>query len=529
MTELPAAAIEAARERNHAVIDEMLRELPDDDARSIERVMRLFAEFSSIPRPSKREEFITDYLRRFAHERGLIVREDRAMNAGGAANLLLCTPAALDAPRQRVVTLQAHTDMVCQPPAIGVNLEPIELVLGHDEAGDRCLHANGTTLGADNGLGAALALAALEAAQGGSLVAPPLEVLLTIDEETGLNGAKDLDGTLFRGRTLINIDGGPEGQFILGCADSRQRTIRWSMAMSEASAAVGLRVSFSALPGGHSGIDIHLGIPSANKLLAGALRAAGVGRVARVAFVEGGEKSNAIATASQALLVFETAAARDHAATAIANWYEGERAATSRLAKALCRVEEAPAESALSLEDSARVMRILDGIPHGVLRAAENGDPLASNNFSLLRGEVAGGRLHIDITVMARGIGADDSQNVMDAVLGLAAETGGESGPENGSAGWVPSEDSALRRVCEEVWNGLSFPEFPHRARCYTIHAGVECGVIAGRVRAATGEELDMVSCGPRIEDLHTVRERTYPQSIVRFWVFLRALLRALN
>lgn len=430
-----------------------------------------------------------------------------------AGNLILRKRATPGMEHRPMITLQGHLDMVCQQNADGGHdffRDPIRPVLK-----DGWLCAENTTLGADNGIGVALALAALEAEE---IAHGPLEVLLTVDEEAGMGGAQGLPAGLLQGRLLINLDTEEWGQFYLGCAGGLDVVVE-SVCGSEAVPA-GHQVfslTVKGLQGGHSGIDIHHERGHAIKLLVRLLRALEQEMPLRLARLEGGTARNALPREAVALIALPTAAS-----TRLAAWAASiEALLRDELAEADpgLSVAAIPAqvETVLPLADQRRLLAALHAAPQGVRRRSQRiaGVVETSDNLGVIR--IAEGRA--EATFMVRSLIDRCAQELAAEIIDLFALAGCAARPVGPYPAWTPQPDSPLAALAQLVYT----KEFAAPAGFQVIHAGLECGIIGAKYPG-----MQMISFGPDIRGAHAPGERVEVASVGRCWHLLKALLAGL-
>lgn len=472
-------------------------------------VLEVFEEISRIPRCSKNEEAIGSWLMRRAEDRGFQGKQDKA------GNIVVRVPATSGCENRPPVVLQGHLDMVCQKTPDSnhdFTKDPIRLVYDGD-----WLTADRTTLGADNGIGLALGLAL---ATDEDVERPPLELLFTVDEETGLTGANLLEPGFVEGRILLNLDSESEGVFIVGCAGGQHTEVT-------------LPLSFLPLPenydawkltahgmrGGHSGVDIHKFRANANKILARALDAARRRAEIRILAVKGGSAHNAIARDAEATFVCapsQSSALKD-AVKVFEKAVRDEYASTEQK-MAVTLAEEGIGEKTGSFtkESADTAIDLMLSIPHGVseMSAKLEGRVETSNNFAII--ETKNKELHIlssqRSSVMSRLSAVTGQIEAAAALAGARAETGG------GYPAWQPDMNSSLLKRCKEVYQRL----FGKEPMVEAIHAGLECGIIGSKY-----EGMDAISVGPTLENPHSPDERLYIPSVGKVWDFLVELLRS--
>lgn len=485
-------------------------------------VWRLFAGIAATPRPSKREGRIREHVCRTVAEHGLSAREE------GAGNLVIDVPASPGCESAPVTVLQAHLDMVCEKnrgTEHDFDNDPIRLLVDVDAAGgERIVRADGTTLGADNGIGVAMALAAAFSAD---VRHGPLELLLTIDEEAGMTGAKSLTPKSFWGRRLLNLDSEEDDALYIGCAGGCDTNLSWGFDAEPIDPNIdALRIAVEGLRGGHSGGDIHENRGNAIKLLAATLLRSGIDGL-RIGSLSGGSKRNAIPREAHADVFAAAPGAVDalrKAASAVCA--EAQDASSEpdisidvRPVDRSARGEQGE-RSVLSAVDSRRVLSALAALPSGVLGMSPTVPGLVqtSNNVSTVvwsRGE-DGRRVGVEIGTLSRSSSSPWMESTLEQIAAVGRLAGASVSTGNGYPGWEPNPDSPVLATCRRVYEA-TFDEPPKVA---AIHAGLECGIIGERVG-----EVDMVSFGPRIEGAHSPDERVYVASVAKSWKYLTAVL----
>ena len=475
------------------------------------RVLEIFEEINRIPRCSKNEQAIAAWFDAWARAKNFASRRD------GAGNLLITVPATPGAEAAPTVVIQGHLDMVCEKTPASTHdftRDPIRII--HD--GD-WIHAGETTLGADNGVALALGKAL---AEDDSLTRPALELLFTVDEETGLTGAKKLEQGFFRGRTLINLDSETEGVFTVGCAGGRDVTItrdlRFTAVPDEFRSA---RLSVGGLCGGHSGIDIHRHRANALKLLARVLGDMPDGDDMRLVEITGGTKRNAIprdASARVACAVGRLAEFRKRAAAA-ERTFRREYATESALFISFTE-EEGPTHGrkAIAPQDARTTVDLLLALPHGAAQMCPDFSDLVMTSSNLAVTGTAESRL--SVITNQRSLNATALNAMSGTARAIAALAGAQARTESEYPPWTPRLDSPLLQRCRDVYRGCYGQEPGVRA----IHAGLECAIIGGLY-----PDLDMISLGPTTENAHSPSERLHVPSLSRLWDFLAALLQSLS
>ncbi len=486
-----------------------------------EEVLGFFSQISAIPRESGSETRIREWLAAWARERRFRAKQD------SAGNLLIAVPASEGMEAAPPLALQAHMDMVCEKtPESNHNFstDPIRLVYDGE-----WLRADGTTLGADNGIGIAFALAAASA---DTLRHPALELLFTVDEETGLTGAKGLDPDFLHANTLINIDSEDEGVFTVGCAGGRNTEISFDTAtVPPPPGFETMTITVAGLLGGHSGVGIHRVHGNANailvRFLAGLLPEFGV----RIARITGGSAHNAIPR-DAAAVVFCDPAGGDllvEKARAFTGEVRGELGGSEPSFQLTCErgvsaaIAASGGESIVTVlrdEDAERLLRGLRALPHGVWRMSPEitGHVQTSTNFAAV--SFASGREpgpgRVSVLTSQRSSVMSELADLGGVVADLARLAGGEATVDVEYPAWRPDMQSPLLARCRETYREL----FGREAVVEVVHAGLECGVIG-----AAKPGMDMISIGATIRGAHSPGECLFVPSIGRSGAFYPALI----
>ena len=474
-------------------------------------VWQHFATLCAIPRPSKHEAALRTRLRAWADERGLHAAED------AAGNLIIRKPATAGMADRPTVTLQGHLDMVCQKND-GIDhdfhRDPIRPRLEQRD-GAQWLVAAETTLGADNGIGVALALAALEA---DDLAHGPLEVLLTVDEEAGMGGARRLQDDQLEGELLINLDTEEWGALYLGCAGGLDAIAsgRWQAEALPAGHVV-LNLSVKGLHGGHSGIDIHRERGHGIKLLIRLLRRLeDDGMALRLASLQAGSSRNALPREASALIALPAAqlAALHRLCETQAAEFRAELAGVDEGVNIV--VTAGTAAEVMVAADQRRILAALHAAPQGIKRWSLQAPGVVETSLNLGVIRIAKGE--VEAVFMLRSL-VDTAARELAAELGDLFGLAGMSVQGVGAyPGWQPDPASPLLALTRQVYQR----EFGATAELKVIHAGLECGLIGGQY-----PQMAMISFGPDIVGAHAPGERVEVASVARCWQLLRALLAA--
>ncbi len=468
---------------------------------------KYFAEISRIPRGSKNEAAISRYVVATAKRLGLEVKADKF------GNVVVRKPGTAGREQMPPVALQGHLDMVCEKNNDKVHnftKDPIVLVRKGNE-----LTADGTTLGADNGVAVATNLALMEDK---TIEHGPLELLFTVDEETGLTGANNLAPDFLRSKTLINLDSEELGTLTVGCAGGKTTVSRWKLARDNAPAkSVAACLTVKGLRGGHSGIEIHKGRGNAIKILARVLRALDeIG--ARIASIEGGNKHNAIPRESQAKVCIPAAAWDDAAAcvAALAPVLGAEVAAVDPdLAIALEPVKGGAKLKVLKKPLQKKLLAALSALPHGVAKMSAEiaGLVETSLNIAVIKTTPKA----VELVTSQRSSVASEIDEICLTVADILAFAGAAVQTGSGYPGWKPDLDSPILKVAKSTHAQL----FGKEPEVMAVHAGLECGIIGEKYPG-----MDMVSMGPSIEGVHSPDEKIHIDSVPKYWDYLLAILK---
>jgi dipeptidase D len=472
-------------------------------------VWKYFAEIARIPRGSKHEEKITKYVLDTAKKLGLSAKADKL------GNVVAKKPASPGRERGKSVALQGHLDMVCEKNKGTVHdfsKDPIELVRKGN-----FLTANGTTLGADNGIAVATNLAIMEDR---SLVHGPLEFVFTIDEETGLTGAAGLEPGFVESHTLMNLDSEEEGAIYVGCSGGRDTIGTWKLATdaSPAGAVAGL-LKVTGLKGGHSGLEIDKGRGNATKIANRAVLAvAALG--GRLASFEGGDKHNAIPRETEAV-IYVPAKQWDAAAAAVAAFQKVAKAELATVEPGLTvTLEKKGARKGKVLKRALqqKLCQTIAALPHGVLKMSADIPGLVETSTNVAAVHTTGRSLQV--VTSQRSSVASELDEACVTVRAIFEMGGAAAHTSDGYPGWKPNLGSAILRTAKATYKSLYGKDPEVKA----IHAGLECGIIGERYPG-----MDMISFGPTLEGVHSPDERIHIDTVPKFWDFLLGILKAVN
>ncbi len=459
-----------------------------------QRVFHYFEDICAIPHGSGDTRRISDYCVDFAKSHGLWYRQD------DLNNVIIKKPATIGYEDHPAVILQGHLDMVCEKaPDCAINFTTDGLDVDTD---GEWVFAHGTTLGGDDGIAVAMALAILESED---IPHPPLEVLFTVDEETGMYGAAGVDLSDLKGKMLLNIDSEEEGVLTVSCAGGARAELTLPIA-HEASASPAWRVTVQGLQGGHSGVEIDKGRLNANVVMGEFLNTLDC----RIASVNGGLKDNAIPVLCEAVIVCDADPATAATAFAAAHCVVGDPHLT-------ITVESTAAEQAMDADSTRRVIDFLTTVPNGIQAMSGDIDGLVqtSLNFGILATE--GDTLHASFAV--RSSVNEEKAVLLSQLSGVAAAFGGSCTTHGHYPAWEYCKDSRLRDTMCTVWQ----KQTGTAPTVLAIHAGLECGLLCEKIAG-----LDAVSIGPDMQDIHTCRERLSVASTARVFDYVCAVLREL-
>ncbi len=478
--------------------------------KNLREILEIFESISAIPRCSGNEKNIASWIEAWAERRRLNVISDPA------GNVVIKIPATKGFESAPGIVFQGHLDMVCEKirdSAHDFSKDPIRLIQDGD-----WLTADGTTLGADNGIGIALCLSL---ADDGSLPHPPLELLFTVEEETGLTGAESLQPGFIDGNVFINIDSEEEGIFTVGSAGGRTLSIDRPVSTGLLPEAFRVyRLQVHGLRGGHSGVDIDKRRGNANKILAGALNALRVTADLSLLSMTGGTRSNAIPRDAEAVIAFDPA--RLQAFQTVISDFERTVRREYALAESSLSIalSEAASEDfpglALSPKDFDTVLRLLSAFPDGVVEMSSDIEGLVETSNNLATVTLT--EKSVSILCFMRSSVMAKLDALTSEIEKLSVQAGGSVRNDGEFPPWEPNMRSPLLAKCRQVYSDL----YGAPPQVSVIHAGLECGIIGSRYPG-----LDMISLGPDIENPHSPDERLFIPSVVKIREFLVALLGA--
>ena len=469
-----------------------------------ERVFYYFERLCRIPRGSGNTKMISDYLVGFAKEHNLKYIQD------DLNNVILFAPGTCGYEDHEPVIIQGHMDMVCEKDEnCPIDMDEEGLDVDHD---GKFVFAKGTTLGGDDGIAIAYALAILEDA---TIPHPPLEVVITVDEETGMFGAAGIDLSMLKGRKLLNIDSEDEGVFTVSCAGGARGTITFT-APRRAVYGPCIRLQVENLQGGHSGVEIHKNRANANKVMGELLCRIQKLMPLCLTGLSGGAKDNAIPRSCRATLVAmgtDLERLNDIIAALQAEiretYDEPEAEITGEMVDAF-------GGNALSTEDTKKVIDLLCEVPNGVIAWSSDIEGLVQTSLNL---GVMNLKESLTLTFAVRSSVNREKRELLDKLKTIAGAFGADYSEMGDYPAWEYRKDSPLRDAIVEVYR----EQYGENAQVVAIHAGLECGLLSEKIPG-----LDCVSLGPQMHDIHTSREKLDIASTERTWKLILALLKKL-
>lgn len=479
-------------------------------------VWKFFHQVTQVPRPSKKEGKMIQYLESFAKEYHIAIKKDQA------GNILMSKPATPGMENRPVVVLQSHMDMVCEKNSgtqHDFDNDPIETIVD-----GKWLRANGTTLGADNGIGVAAELAILAS---DTIEHGPIECLFTVDEETGLTGAKALEKGFMTGDILLNLDSEDEGEIFMGCAGGKDTQAVFHYQPRQTNPHhLFFRIDVKGLNGGHSGGEIHKGLGNANKILVRFLYLLNAQTDFSLCSINGGNLRNAIAREANAVIGIypedkeEVRVLLNHFTADI----ENELKQVDPNVKITLQSTDRP-EVCLNHTDMLKVIYALHACPHGVIGMSHDIEGLVetSTNLASVKMEtqhiVAGENNKIIVGTSQRSSIESCKIAVANQVASVFKLAGAIVTHGDGYPGWAPNPDSKILKVAQESYKRL----FNKEAKIMAIHAGLECGLFLEKY-----PNLDMISFGPTLRDVHSPNERIEIDTVELWWKHLLDILKSI-
>ena len=469
------------------------------------RVFEIFDQITKVPRPSKKEEKIRQYLLDFAKSHNLEAKTDKV------GNVVIKAPATPGHENAPTVILQGHMDMVCESNDKSFDFEhtPITTVVDGD-----WVRAEGTTLGADNGIGVAAALAVMtdpDAVHG------PLEALVTVDEETGMTGAFGLEGDMITGSILLNLDSEDDAEIFVGCAGGVDTVCTFTYNRSFAPKDFTyFKIDIAKGQGGHSGGDIHLGRANANKLLARILFNLGKKYELSLAEIDGGNLRNAIPRAAHAVVGVHTSKKED-VRVAINHFIadiENEYADLEPTLEITMESVDKP-DFCIDSDTTIKLIESIYSAPHGVVSMSRVMPGLVETSTNLASVKMKEGN-EVVVTTSQRSSVDSRKWDIANQVEALFPLAGAKVKHGEGYPGWAPNLDSPIMKIASDAYREL----YGVTPAIKAIHAGLECGLFLEKF-----PHLDMVSFGPTLQGVHSPSERMYIPAVERFYGQLKLTL----
>ena len=471
-----------------------------------ERVWYYFNEICKIPRPSKKEEKIIQWLLDFGKKHNLETIKDEV------GNVLILKPATKGKEKSKTVVLQSHIDMVCEKNADTTHDFEKDSIIPMIDG--EWIKAKGTTLGADDGIGMAAQLAILEST---NLVHGPIECLFTVDEETGLTGAFALKEKFLKGNILLNLDSEDEGQLFIGCAGGIDTTVTLPFHKENIPKQhIGFKVSVIGLKGGHSGDDINKGRGNAVKIINRFLWNATEKFKIRIATINGGNLRNAIARESFAEIVVSEQYKIDLIQYASQFGETVKNELKSNEPELSFSIEPISISSMIIDEDTQkRVLNALYIFPHGVIAMSADMPGLVETSTNLA--SVKTRENEIIIQTSQRSSIHSSKIDIATMVEIVFKSVGAKATHGDGYPGWKPNINSEILNITRNIYSKL----FKTEPKVLAIHAGLECGVIGEKYKG-----MDMISFGPTLRGVHSPDERIHIGSVEKFWKLLVEILK---
>ena len=464
-----------------------------------------FSELNAVPRPSKKEERVIQFMVDFGKSLGLETIVDHI------GNVIIKKEASPGMESKQTIVMQSHLDMVHQKnnnTVFDFDTEGIKMIVDGD-----WVKADGTTLGADNGIGVATIMAVLASKD---IKHPAIEALFTIDEETGMTGALELKGGLLTGSILLNLDTEDDNELTIGCAGGVDLTARGMYREVAVPAdASTFKVTVKGLSGGHSGMDIHKGLGNANKIMNRLLLELSKEVNPLVTTIDGGGLRNAIPRESFAILSVEPAAVPK--LKAFISQYQKIIAAeygTTDTNQAIVLAPDTTATQAAAPDFLAQILRAIYACPNGIYRMSPDIDSLVQTSNNVARVLLNEGRY--EILCLTRSSVDSEKEDLANAITSTFELIGAEVTSGGSYPGWTPKPEAPIIKMMSDTYQRM-FNEAPHVNAC---HAGLECGIIGTNY-----PDMDMISFGPNIRGAHSPDERVQISSVQKYWKYLMEVL----
>lgn len=463
-----------------------------------------FADINAIPRASKKEDRIVEFMVAFGKKLGLETIVDPV------GNVIMRKSASAGMENRKTVVLQSHLDMVHQKNSdtdFDFDTQGIKMHVDGD-----WVRAKGTTLGADNGLGVAAIMSVLSS---DDLIHPPLEALFTIDEETGMTGAQGLQAGYLNGDILLNLDTEEDDEIDIGCAGGVDITaLKTYKEIKNNQGDPAFRFVIKGLQGGHSGMDIHKGLGNANKLVNSFLER--VQNIVQIISIDGGGLRNAIPRESEVLFLCKSDKIKELETAYLTYFAEIKENYAAVEPDLLCTLDKVEGEfSSMDEKEQTALIQALANAINGVYKMSEEIADLVEASNNIARVMVKNGQ--IKILCLTRSSVEASKEEVANSLKTSFEDQGFEVKFSGAYPGWSPNRDSAILKVLTGIYEDI-FKSQPAVVAC---HAGLECGILGTHY-----PDMDMISFGPTIKGAHSPDERASISSSVRFWKFLKEILK---
>lgn len=471
-----------------------------------ERVFYYFEQICGIPHGSGNTKQISDYCVNFAKELGLECHQDNDNN------VIIIKEASAGYESAEPVIIQGHLDMVCEKAADctkDMTKEGLDIYIDNDE-----VRAKDTTLGGDDGIAVAMAMAILEDK---SLCHPRIEAVFTVDEEIGLLGAGSIDVSCLKGKTMINIDSEDEGIFTVSCAGGNTAVTHLPVTCKDYEGTV-YAIEITGCKGGHSGVEINKGRSNPNVLMGRVLQDIQKGTSVQIISVEGGLKDNAIPVQAKALIVCDEEIVVKASVERMQAVFSNEYSTADPDIKISLTKEENKKARVMEQVSSDRVICLLTCMPNGIQKMSMDIEGLVQTSLNMGIVETKEEQVKISFCVRSS---VDSEREMLNRRIGaLITQFGGKIEIEGDYPGWEYKKDSKLRDLMVEVFKD----QYGKEPKVEAIHAGLECGMFAGKIPG-----LDCVSFGPDLSQIHTVRESMNIPSVQRIYTFILELLKRMK
>jgi len=469
-----------------------------------------FADLNAVPRPSKKEERVIQFMVDFGENLGLSTEVDKI------GNVIIKKSGTHGMENAGPVIMQSHLDMVHQ--------KNNDTVFDFDEQGIDMLvdgdwvKANGTTLGADNGIGVATIMAILSSTD---IPHPPIEAMFTIDEETGMTGAIHLDPSYYTGKTLLNLDTEDDDELSIGCAGGIDTNTSYTYKITELNRKhVGFKVTVKGLMGGHSGMDIDKGHANANKILTRILYTIRTFAVLNLVEFDGGSLRNAIPREANAIIAVlkDDVAVFELELLKIAKMMEVEYQTVEKNLVINSEIVDFQSKMVMDNSDMIKILNVLYAVPNGVFRMSPDIEGLVETSSSLARVIVKDGQF---ITQSLQRSSVESTKDDVANTIRSSFENMGAAVVQAGDyPGWQPNPNSKVLTMMADLYRE-KYKEEPQIKAC---HAGLECGILSKHL-----PDVDMISFGPNIRGAHSPDEKVQISSVQKFWDYLLVALTRLN